>query len=202
MNISHLGVLSFILISSISLTACSKVGDLVSNTGDFVSKTGEIISGKKEEPQAPIAIKEPTPTATPSPETPKKTKIKKAQIATAKVQVKTTSKLTQPRINITILQLKSNGKFSSSRLSELESDAESALGGDFINKQTLSLKRDSSKTLNFNIEPTTKTLAMFASFQELNQTIWRTSVQLPKATNKSYTIHINVDQKSISASKK
>lgn len=191
MNKLRLETLFLIISSILFLTACSKVGDLVSNTGEFVSKTGKIIGGEKEKPKVPEAGE-----ALGLP------KIKEAKPATAIVHVKATDKLSQSRISITILQLKSGGKFLSSRLSELESDAESALGSDFINKQTVSLKRGESKSLNFEIDSTTKTIGAFASFQELNQTIWRTGVQLPKATNASYTIQINVDKKSISAVKK
>jgi len=194
MNIPHLKSLFIILCSASLLMGCSKVGDLVSNTGEFVSKTGEIIGGKKkEQPKAPKVE---------MPKIPEIIKIQKAKAATAKVQIRTTKKLSQSRIQVTVIQLKSSGKFLSSRLSDLESDTESTLGSDFINKQSISLKRGESKELNLEVDPSTKTLGAFASFRELNQTIWRTGVQLPKATNASYTIQINVDKKLISATKK
>ena len=196
MNASHLRSLFIVLCSALLLMGCSKVGDLVSNTGEFVAKTGEIIGGKKGRSQSG---------ATKAPEMPKMPeviKIQEAKAATAKVHIRTTKNLSQSRIQVTVIQLKSGGKFLSSRLSDLESNAESVLGVDFINKQNISLKRGESKELNLEIDPSTKTLGAFASFQELNQTIWRTGVQLPKATNASYTIHINVDNKLISAAKK
>jgi len=145
-------------------TACSTVGDVVSSTGDLVSKTGEIIGGKKEEIKAPeIEL----------PELPQVIEIKEEKPATAQIQIRTTDKISQSRINVIIIQLKSEGKFSSSRLSDL-----------------------------LEIDPETKAIGAFASYQELNQTIWRTSVQLPKATDTTYNIQINVDNKLISASKK
>lgn len=169
------------------LTACSKVGGLVSSTGEIVSKTGEMIGGAKEAK---------------APELPQVIEIKEVKPATAKIQIKTTEQLAQSRINVTVIQLKSNGKFSSSRLSDLESDAESALGNDFISKQSISLKRGELKPLNLEIDPATKAIGVFASYQELNQTIWRTTVQLSKATDTSYNIQINIENKLISASKK
>ncbi len=195
MNTPHLRSLFIILCSTSLLMGCSKVGDLVSNTGEFVSKTGEIIGGKKKE--QPKALKAPE-----MPKMPEVIKIQEAKAATAKIQIRTTKNLSQSRIQITVIQLKSGGKFLSSRLSELESNAEATLGADFINKQSVSLKRGEAKELNIEIDPSTKTLGTFASFQELNQTIWRTGVQLPKATNVSYTVQINVDRKLISATKK
>lgn len=200
MNIPHLKPLFIILCSASLLIGCSKVGDLVSNTGDFVSKTGEIISGKKKE--QPDAPKTPETPKVEIPKTPEIIKIQEAKAATAKVQIRTTKNLSQSRIQVTVIQLKSGGKFLSSRLSDLESDTESTLGSDFINKQSISLKRGESKELNLEVDPSTKTLGAFASFKELNQTIWRTGVQLPKATNASYTIQINVDKKLISATRK
>lgn len=195
MNTPHLKTLFTILCSASLLMGCSKVGDLVSNTGEFVAKTGEIIGGKKKE----------QPKSGKVPEMQKMLeaiKTQKATVATAKVQIKATKNLSQSRIQVTVVQLKSGGKLLSSRLSDLVSDAESTLGSDFVNKQSISLKRGETKELNLEIDPATKTLGAFASFQELNQTIWRTSVQLPKATNASYTIQINVDRKLISATKK
>jgi len=195
MNTPHLRSLFIIIFSASLLMGCSKVGDLVSNTGEFVSKTGEIISGKKKE--QPNALKAPE-----MPKMPEVIKTQEAKAATAKIQIRATKNLSQSRIQITVIQLKSGGKFLSSRLSDLESNTESTLGSDFINKQSVSLKRGESKELNLVIDPSTKTLGAFASFQELNQTIWRTGVQLPKATNASYSIQINVDRKLISATKK
>ena len=192
MNTLRLRSLFIILCSASLLIGCSKVGDLVSNTGEFVAKTGEIIGGKKKEKSK----------APEMPKMPEVIKIQEAKAATAKIQIRTTKNLSQTRIQITVLQLKSDGKFLSSRLSDLESDAESALGADFINKQSVSLKRGESKELNVEIDPSTKTLGVFASFQELNQTIWRTGVQLPKATNASYMVQVNIDKQLISATKK
>lgn len=193
MRISHTRTFSLIVLLAFLLSACSKVGGLVTSTGELVSKTGKMIGGEKEKLAAP-EVK--------APEIPQVIEIKEVKAATAQVQIKTTSGLTQSRINVTVLQLKSSGKFLSSRLSDLESDSESTLGNDFISKQSISLKRGEIKTLNFEIDSTTKSLGVFASFQELNQTIWRTGVQLPKATDTSYTIQINVDNKLISATKK
>ena len=193
MNILHLSKLSIIVSLLFLSTACSTVGDVVSSTGDLVSKTGEIIGGKKEEIKAPeIEL----------PELPQVIEIKEEKPATAQIQIRTTDKISQSRINVIVIQLKSEGKFSSSRLSDLESDTESALGSDFINKQNVSLKKGESKSLSLEIDPETKAIGAFASYQELNQTIWRTSVQLPKATDTTYNIQINVDNKLISASKK
>ncbi|MCF6191415.1 MAG: type VI secretion system lipoprotein TssJ [Cocleimonas sp.] len=199
MNTPLLRSLFIILCSSSFLMGCSKVGDLVSNTGEFVAKTGEIIGGKKKE-QPPL--KAPEMPKIETPKMPEVIKIQEAKAATAKVQIRTTKNLSQSRIQITVIQLKSGGKFLSSRLSDLVSDTEATLGSDFINKQSVSLKRGESKELNLEIDPSTKTLGAFASFKELNQTIWRTGVQLPKATNASYTVQINVDRKLISATKK
>jgi len=195
MNTPYLRSFFIILCSASLLMGCSKVGDMVSNTGEFVAKTGEIIGGKKKEQSEEGK----TPKM---PKIPEVIKIQEAKAATAKVQIRTTKNLSQSRIQVTVIQLKSGGKFLSSRLSDLESDAESTLGSDFINKQSISLKRGESKELNLEVDPSTKTLGAFASFQELNQTIWRTGVQLPKATNASYSIQINVDRKLISATKK
>ncbi len=202
MNTPHLRSLFIIICSTSLLMGCSKVGDLVSNTGEFVSKTGEIIGGKKKEQPEAEALKAPEVPKIEMPKIPEVIKIQEAKAATAKIQVSATKNLSQSRIQITVIQLKSGGKFLSSRLSDLESDVESTLGSDFINKQSISLKRGESKEINLEIDSSTKTLGAFASFQELNQTIWRTGVQLPKATNASYSIQINVDRKLISATKK
>jgi len=200
MNTPQLRSLFIIIYSASFLMGCSKVGDLVSNTGEFVTKTGEIIGGKKKE--QPKESKAPEMPKIATPKMPEVIKIQEAKAATAKIQVRTTQNLSQSRIQITVIQLKSGGKFLSSRLSDLESDTEATLGSDFINKQSISLKRGESKELNFEIDPSTKTLGAFASFRELNQTIWRTGVQLPKATNATYSIQINVDKKLISATRK
>jgi len=100
-----------------------------------------------------------------------------------------------------VVQLKSSGKFKSSRLSDLVADTEAALGSDFISKQNISLKKGESKPLNFEIDPDAKVIGAFASFRELNQTIWRTQVDLPQATDTAYTVLISIDNKSISATK-
>lgn len=189
--------LLLIVTMSFVLSACGKVGDLVSSTGELVSKTGKMIGTDKEAPK-PVEL----PKMPELPKLPQVIKIKEVKAATAKVQIRTSNELAQSRISITVLQLKSNGKFMSSRLSDLVSDAESALGNDFISKQSVSLKRNESKALDLEIDSTTKTLGAFASYQELNQTVWRTGVQLPKATDTSYNIQINVDKKTISAVKK
>lgn len=199
MNILHIKTLSLIVFLTFLLSACSRVGDLVTNTGDLVSKTGKIIGSTKEKAVVPeIEI----PKIPELPELPQVIEIKEIKAATAQVEIRTTKELAQSRISVTVLQLKSNGKFLSSRLSDLESDAESLLGNDFISKQSISLKRGELKTLNFEIDSTTKALGVYASYQELNQTIWRTGVQLPKANDATYTIQINVDNKLISAIKK
>jgi len=195
MNILRITTISLFATLTFLSFGCSKVGEMVTTTGDLVSKTGKMIGGKDEKIEAPkIEIPEGN-------EIPKVIEIKEVKAATAKILVKTTSKLTQSRINVTVLQLKSDGKFLSSRLSDLESDAESVLGNDFVSKQSVSLKRGEQKALNIEIDSSTKAIGTFASFQELNQTIWRTGVQLPKATDTSYNIQIIVDDKLITANK-
>ncbi len=145
MNTPLLRSLFIILCSSSFLMGCSKVGDLVSDTGEFVAKTGEIIGGKKKE-QPPL--KAPEMPKIETPKMPEVIKIQEAKAATAKVQIRTTKNLSPSRIQITVIQLKSGGKFLSSRLSDLVSDTEATLGSDFINKQSVSLKRGESKELN------------------------------------------------------
>ena len=196
-NILQIRSLSLIISTALLLSACGKVGDLVSSTGELVSKTGKMIGTDKEAPK-PVEL----PKLPEAPKFPQVIKIKEVKAATAKVQVNTSKQLAQSRISITVIQLKSTGKFMSSRLSDLVADSESVLGNDFISKQTISLKRSEAKTLNLEIDSSTKALGAFASYQELNQTIWRTGVQLPKATDTSYNIQINVGEKIISAVKK
>ena len=180
--------LFFLLLNSaIQLSACSSVGGVVSKTGELVTKTGEFIGGAPEE------IK--------TPELPSEIKIKVAKPATANVLIKATDGLAQSRINATVIQLKSPGKFATSRLSDMESDAEAALGSDFISKQTVSLKPGESRPLDFEIDSATKAIGVFASFRELNQTIWRTQLDIPKTTDTSYKLFVNIDNKLITASK-
>ena len=202
MKIQHSGLFFLFFFSIFFLSACSTVGGFVSKTGEIVSKTGEIIArdDSKEALKVPEA-KPPEIKLPEAPALPAEIKIKVAKPATATVQLNTSSGLSQPRINVTVIQLKSAGKFSSSRLTDLESDVESALGTDFISKQSLSLKPGELKPLHFEVDPSAKAIGAFASYRELNQTVWRTQIDLPKATDTSYKVLINIDNKLISAVK-
>lgn len=193
-----------IFFSIIILTsACSRIGSAVTSTGNYVSKAGSLISGDNGKQQQKPSVSNSSDIS----ENAQKFKKIIPSLTTALVKINTTKTSNlrasgkPSRINITVLQLKSAGKFSTSRISSLRNDLVSTLGADFISQESVSILPNNEKILRFEIDPSTRVIGVFGSFSQLNNTIWKTSLNIPKAVSKLYAIQVLVDSKSVSARK-
>lgn len=101
-------------------------------------------------------------------------------------------------IVLRLYHLKTDGAFNNARFFELWDNGESTLGGDLLGEQEIELYPEQTRELEFHATNTdTRFLGIIASYRNLDNAVWRTTIQTPLSD--TTFVHVVLGKLSVSA---
>jgi type VI secretion system protein VasD len=100
-------------------------------------------------------------------------------------------------VTVLILRLKSTGKFNSADYFALQGDASSALGGDLLGSDSVSIAPGGTATKTLTVEPEAAALGFVALIREPGGKTWRTTKSV--SSGSQLTVNVRLGSGGISA---
>jgi len=99
---------------------------------------------------------------------------------------------------IRVYELKTPATFESADFFSLFDKDQATLGADMLAREEFTLRPGDSQTINRELKPDTRFIAVFAGFREVEKSTWR--AVMPLNVGKKNTIQISLDTRAVSLS--
>ncbi|MBX7228542.1 MAG: type VI secretion system lipoprotein TssJ [Burkholderiaceae bacterium] len=99
---------------------------------------------------------------------------------------------------IRVYELKTPATFESADFFSLFDKDQATLGADMLAREEFTLRPGDSQTINRELKPDTRFMAVFAGFREVEKSTWR--AVMPLNVGKKNTVQISLDARTVSIS--